>query len=130
MKTNRRSGFTLIELMVVVIIIAALAGMVLPRLIPTADEAKRKICEGEIANIGVALKLYRLEKNAYPKTVDELYPTYLEKSPRDPWDQPYQFTQPGEKNTLSFDLWSIGPNGKNEKGEGDDVKNWDSNTAK
>ena len=68
MKNRRRQGFTLIELMVVVVIIAALAGMVLPRLLPASDEAKRNISKGDIASVTVALKLYRLQNDRFPST--------------------------------------------------------------
>jgi general secretion pathway protein G len=127
-------GFTLIELMVVVIIIAALAGMVLPRLLPASDSAKRKIARGDVANITVAIKLYRLHNDRYP-TTDEgvdilLAPStskdwkepFLDRKPIDPWGRKYQYRYPGTRNTAGFDLWSMGPDGKD--GTDDDVSNW------
>ena len=119
-----RGGFTLIELMVVVIIIAALAGMVLPRVLPVSTEAKAKIAEGDIANITVALKLYHLRQDRFP-TTDEglkiLYPDYLEKKARDPWKRDYQYRSPGAHNPTGFDLWSPGADPNN---AADDVTNW------
>jgi general secretion pathway protein G len=128
-------GFTLIELMVVVIIIAALAGMVLPRVLPVSDEAKRNIAKGDLANISVALKMYRLHNDRYPSTQEGLNALmakpgsarnwqgpYLEKRALDPWKRAYQYKYPGTKNTVGFDLWSLGPD---EQDGGDDVANWE-----
>jgi len=128
------SGFTLIELMVVVIIIAALAGMVLPRVLPASDAAKRKISKGDVANITVALKLYRLYEDGYPRDLKALLQesasedwqgAYLEKDAVDPWDNEYRYQYPGTHNKGGFDLWSMGPDEKDNSGGGDDINNWD-----
>jgi general secretion pathway protein G len=130
---QNRSGFTLIELMVVVIIIAALAGMVLPQLIPASDEAKRNIAKGDIANISTALRLYRLHNDRYPTTEEGLdvltkpsnsktwRESYLEKKALDPWKRPYKYACPG-KTSRSFDIWSDGPLPED---PADDVNSWD-----
>ncbi|NQU39277.1 MAG: type II secretion system major pseudopilin GspG [Lentisphaerae bacterium] len=131
---TNRAGFTLIELMVVVIIIAALAGMVLPRVLPASNDAKAKIAVGDIANITVALKMYRLHNDRYPTTEQGLdilmqpstsstwKESYLENKPYDPWKRKYQYRNPGSHNTLGFDLWSQGPDAQ---AAGDDVGNWE-----
>jgi len=128
MRTRRSTaGFTLIELMVVVIIIAALAGMVLPRVLPASDEARSNIARGDIANIAVALKLYRLHNDAFPTTeqgLDALVPRYLEKTPRDPWKEKYRYRYgSGTRSASGFDIWSLGADGQ--EGTDDDVTNWE-----
>ncbi|MDA1045187.1 MAG: type II secretion system major pseudopilin GspG [Verrucomicrobia bacterium] len=135
MKTTQpRSGFTLIELMVVVVIIAALAGMVLPRVLPASTEAKVNISKGDMASISVAIKMFRLHNDHYPSSLIDLVKPgsvknwkgpYLDKveMPKDPWRNEYQYKVPGVHNTYGFDIWSLGPDGI----EGtDDVNNWDS----
>jgi general secretion pathway protein G len=136
MKTSRpTSGFTLIEIMVVVIIIAALAGMVLPRVLPASDDAKRKIAKADLVNITTALKLYRLHHDRYPSTEEGLNvllvppsrggwkEPYLDNKPMDPWSRKYSYKQPGAHNTSGFDRWSSGPDGLD--GTEDDVSNWE-----
>ncbi len=121
---KKKNGFTLIEVLVVVIIIAALAGMVVPKLWPVSNEAKQKIAQGDIANIGVALKLYYLKNDRFPagdQGVASLYPDYLEKPPRDPWAHDYLYRCPGVHNQGSYDIWS---QGVDPASEADDVKNW------
>lgn len=122
--SHKRVGFTLIELMVVVIIIAALAGMVLPRVLPASAEAKAKIAEGDIANITVGLKLYHLRNDRFPSSEEGLkilYPDFLERKARDPWKRDYQYRCPGAHNVTGFDLWSLGVDPNN---AADDVTNW------
>ena len=132
-------GFTLIELMIVVIIIAAIAAMVVPRLSGRSEQAKITVAQADISsNIGMALKLYELDNGNYPTTEQGLNalmakPTsspaaqnwkgpYLEKAPLDPWGNPYQYRCPGSHNTSGYDLYSPGKDAA-EGGE-DDVVNW------
>ncbi len=133
-KGSKNKGFTLIELMVVVIIIAALAGMVLPKIWPVSTEAKKKIAQGDISNITLALQLYRLNNDCYPSSQEGLSALmskpasarswsgpYLEKKAVDPWGKSYQYKFPGTRNVGGFDLWSNGPD---EQSVEDDVGNW------
>jgi len=128
-----KKGFTLIELMLVVIIIGVLVSMVMPRLVGRSEEAKRAAARADInANISVALDLYELDNGVYPDSLDDLKirPTsstkwrgpYLKKKPLDPWGNPYIYKYPGEHNS-DYDLYSYGPDGK--EGGGDDITNWE-----
>ena len=133
--STRLQGFTLIELMVVVVIIAALAGMVLPRVLPASTQAKIGISKGDMAGISVGLKLFKLDNDRFPTTEEGLNALmekpasarnwkgpYLERSAKDPWGQPYKYQQPGTHNTFSFDIWSMGPD---ETSNQDIIGNWE-----
>lgn len=130
MTCTRREGFTLIELMIVVIIIAALAAMVTPSLINRSEEAKERIVQGDLASLDTALKLYRLDTGAYPTSSQGLETLllpvgkgpYLEKKPLDPWRNPYRYKCPGVQRPTSFDVYSVGRDGK--EGTDDDIGNW------
>ena len=132
-----RSGFTLIELMLVVIIIGALTAMVMPRLAGRTEQAKVSAAQADIsANIATALKLYELDNGRFPSTEDgglqalfnkpsnasNWNGPYLEKKPVDPWGKEYQYKSPGSHRTYDYDLYSLGHDGI--EGE-DDIKNWD-----
>lgn len=131
--------FTLIEIMIVVVIIAALAAMVAPRLRGRADQAKVSIAESDIkAGIANALKLYDLDNGTFPSTSQGLTALleapstepvpanwqgpYLEIDPLDPWQRPYKYVFPGIRNPHGFDLSSLGKDGLEDTE--DDVVNW------
>jgi general secretion pathway protein G len=126
-RTKNTQGFTLIELMVVVIIIAALAGMVLPRVIPQSDIALAKVAKGEMASLSVGLKLYRLHNGQYPTDLHALEDAsgpgpYIDRAPNDPWKSAYQYSFQSENAFPPYKLWSIGPDKKD--GTSDDVSHW------
>ena len=136
---NNKKGFTLIELMLVVIIISILAAMVVPRLVGRSKEARMAAAKADIeANIATALDMYELDSGAYPTTEQGLAaliskPTmapspsnwkgpYLRKRPKDPWVNDYVYTCPGLHNKDDYDLYSYGSDGIESQ---DDIVNWD-----
>jgi general secretion pathway protein G len=134
---RRRSGFTLLELVVVIIVLGLLAGIVAPQIIGRLSEAKSTTAKTQIELLSVALDGYRLDNGSYPTTDQGLAalrerPTrapvpanwrgpYLRKAvPLDPWGRPYVYRAPGERNPSAFDLESLGRDGK-PGGEGEDA---------
>lgn len=134
-RTRRRlaAGFTLIELMVVLVIIGVLAALVVPNVLDRADDARVTAARTDINNVMQALKLYRLDNQRYPTAEQGLQaliakPTsgpapnnwrpYLEKLPNDPWGRPYQYLNPGIKGAV--DVMSFGADGQS-GGEGKDA---------
>ena len=132
-----RSAFTLVEIMLVVIIIAALSAMVIPRLVGRTDQAKSSVARSDIdAHLATALKLYELDNGNFPMTSQGLQalrskPTvspnpknwngpYIEKDPLDPWGEEYLYVSPG-KHRPDYDLSS---KGKDHNSEEDDITNW------
>jgi general secretion pathway protein G len=121
-----RQGFTLLEVMVVVVILGILAALVVPKIISRPDEARAIAARQDIASLMQALKLYRLDNLRYPSTEQGLAalvtrPTlapvppnwkpggYLERLPRDPWGHPYQYLSPGLRGEI--DVFSFGADG-------------------
>ncbi|GJL77962.1 MAG: type II secretion system protein GspG [Nitrospinaceae bacterium] len=115
-------GFTLIELMVVMVIIALLAALVAPKFFGQADKARQQDAQAQIELLGQALDLYRLENHKYPTTDEGLaaIKTYLKKKvPKDPWGNEYVYTSPGQHG--EYDLVSYGA----DKAEGGEKNNKD-----
>ena len=139
-KRNRQSGFTLIELMVVVVILGMLAAIVVPRVMDRPDEARITKVKTDIRVLESALNLYRLDNFVYPSTDQGLEALvqrprgapearnwrsggYIDRLPLDPWGNPYQYMHPGTRGV--FDLYSLGADGR-PGGEGinADIGNW------
>jgi general secretion pathway protein G len=136
-RKRQRSGFTLLELVVVIIVLGLLAGIVAPQIIGRLSEAKSTTAKTQIELLSVALDGYRLDNGSYPTSEQGLAalrerPTrapvpanwrgpYLRKAvPLDPWGRPYIYRAPGERNPGAFDLESLGRDGK-AGGEGEDA---------
>lgn len=130
-RKNRR-GFTLVELMLVVIIIGTLVAMVMPRLAGRTEQARRAAAKADIdANIASALDLYEIDNGSYPETIAALLEKpqdtttwrgpYLKKRPIDPWGREYIYKKPGAHG--DYDLYSYGKDGS--EGGDDDITSWE-----
>ena len=141
MDRKRRRGFTLVEILVVVVILGLLATLVIPRVVGRGEEAKRTAALVQIRAIEQALDLYKLDNGFYPTTEQGLEALvskpsgmpepmnyrkdgYMKKVPVDPWGRPYVYRSPGEHGET--DILSFGPDGA-EGGEEDDrdITNWE-----
>jgi general secretion pathway protein G len=137
-KKDFKKGFTLIELMLVIIIITTLAAIVFPRFVGRAQQARIAAAKADISNnLAVALDFYEMDNGFYPSTEQGLEalrekptsaPTpqnwkgpYIKKKPVDPWGNPYVYVSPGIHNE-DYDLYSLGPDGI--EGGDDDITNW------
>ncbi|BFM14398.1 GspG family T2SS major pseudopilin variant XcpT [Maricurvus nonylphenolicus] len=144
MNTKKQKGFTLIEIMVVVVILGILGALVVPNILGRTGEARATAAKSDIQSISNALDLYKLDNHSYPSTDQGLealvtqpsgYPEaknwnpdgYLKRLPQDPWGNDYQYVSPGSNG--AFDLYSLGADSR-EGGEGDaaDVTNWDADS--
>lgn len=137
MISQKRSGFTLVEIMLVVVIIGALAAMIIPRLSGRSDQAKAAVAKADIqGNIATALKLYELDNGMFPTTAQGLSALrmapstspvprnwngpYIDVDPVDPWGSPYLYASPGTHRS-DYDLSSPG---KDPASPDDDIANW------
>ena len=132
------AGFTLIELMVVLVIIGVLAALIVPNVLDRADDARVTAARTDVNNLVQALKLYKLDNQRYPTAQQGLQalkvkPTenpvppnwkpYLEKLPNDPWGRPYQYLNPGIKGEI--DVMSFGADGQpGGEGKDADIGSW------
>lgn len=133
LRDPRRRGFTLIELMVVLVIIGVLAALIVPNVLDRTDDARATAARTDVHNIMQALKLYKLDNQRFPSAEQGLealvrrpavgvVPTnwkpYLDKLPNDPWGRPYQYLNPGVRGEI--DVFSFGADGQ-PGGEGNDA---------
>ena len=138
MKNNKKqSGFTLLEIMVVIVILGVLASMVVPNLMGNKDKADRQKVVSDVIALENSLDMYKLDNGRYPSTEQGLdalitkpteepeprsYPEdgYIKRLPEDPWGNEYILTSPGERGKI--DVFSVGQDG--EEGTDDDIGNW------
>ena len=138
-RRNPHGGFTLIELMVVLVIIGVLAALVVPNVLDRADDARATAAKTDVNNLMQALKLYRLDNQRYPAAEQGLqslvakpttgpipsnWKSYVDKLPNDPWGRPYQYLNPGIKGEI--DVMSFGADGQpGGEGKNADIGSWD-----
>ena len=135
MKNKNRSsrGFTLIEIMVVLIIIAIMASFIVPSVISRPDEARATKVKNDIMALEGALDLFKLDNGRYPSNSEGLsilasgeVNTYLKRLPLDPWGSPYQFSNPGKNSNI--DIYSLGADQQiGGDGMNKDIGNWNLN---
>ena len=134
MEGNRREkerGFTLIELMLVIVILGILAGVAVTQFTGFSEQAKVAASQTDITQIKTALRLYELEMGKFPSDdegIEELtiktdeHKKLLEKMPRDPWGESYYYREESENDMDFPDIWSSGPN--KQEGDEDDITSW------
>ena len=128
-------AFTLVEMLLVVTIIGILAALVVPKIMGRSEQARITAAHADISGIKTALDAFEVDNGYYPKgnnglgdlvaaprDVKNWHGPYLDKIPSDPWGNNYIYSYPGKHNTSSYDLLSVGPDGK--EGTEDDIGNW------
>ena len=137
-RRTRAPGFTLIEIMVVLVIIGVLAALIAPNVLDRASDAKVTAARTDVNNLMQALKLYKLDNQRFPSgeqgleslvrkpsagAVPPNWKPYLDKLPNDPWGRPYQYLNPGVKGEI--DVFSLGADGQpGGEGHNADVGSW------
>ncbi len=136
---GNRNGFTLVEMILVMVILAALAAVVVPKFAGRSKQAKETQAKTQISNMELAIDSYEVDMGEFPRSGNNLQELvnspsgnntaawqgpYLKKGgiPLDPWGNAYVYVYPGKNNQGSYDLYSAGPDGK--AGTEDDITNW------
>jgi general secretion pathway protein G len=138
LQSAAQAGFTLIELMVVLVIIGVLAALIVPNVLERAEDARVTAARTDVNNLMQALKLYKLDNQRYPSSEQGLqalvtkpatrpvppnWKPYLDKLPNDPWGRPYQYLNPGVKGEV--DVMSLGADGQpGGEGKNADIGSW------
>ncbi len=139
-RIRHQGGFTLVEIMVVVVILGILAATILPQFIGTAHDAKVGMARSNIAELESAVEKFYIHMDRYPSTEEGLDALvtepadtegqwrgpYVKMLRPDPWKNPYQYRSPGQEGSPTFDPWSRGSDGADGgEGDGKDVTNWE-----
>ena len=140
LRKAKKSAFTIVEIMVVVVVIAILASIIIPQFVGTAKDAKVSAAKGTVSELESAVDRFYVHMDRYP-TADEGLKVlvdapandegkkwrgpYIKQLRNDPWGNPYQYAVPGTHHTSSYDVWSRGADGA-DGGDGDnaDIGNW------
>jgi len=135
-RTNGQSAFTLVEMLLVLVILATLAAIVVPKFSGRSEQAKVTAAQTQIANFEFVLDAFEVDNGFYPKGSDGLRdliqqpseaknwrgPYLKQEIPLDPWGNEYVYENPGKRNPNGYDLYSLGPDGRS--GNDDDITNW------
>ena len=136
-RARARAGFTLIELLLVLVILAVLAALVVPKFTNRSQQARETAARTDISNIETSLNAFEIDTGRFPASEEKLAALvtappglqgwrgpYLTRGlPKDPWTREYLYKFPGSRNPSGFDLYSMGPDGR--EGNDDDIGNWD-----
>jgi general secretion pathway protein G len=134
LRSRHSRAFTLVEMLLVLVILAVLAAIVIPKMAGRSQQAKVTAAGTQIKGFETALDMFEADTGAYPKSLDALLnepsgvqnwkgPYLKQGIPLDPWANPYSYSYPGRNNAKGYDLSSMGPDGQ--QGGDDDIVNWD-----
>lgn len=134
-RSAQRAGFTFLEIMLVVLIIGILVSIVVPNFIGKSEQARRQATNLAIRNTEVALGQFEIVYGAFPDELRDLVDPpeppaggdvtpFLDEMPKDAWQHVLQYNYPGEYGGRYYDLYSMGRNGTDDRGQGDDIPGW------
>ena len=134
LRRRKKAAFTLVEMLLVLVILATLAAIVIPKMAGRSQQAKVTAAKADISSVEMALDSFEVDNGFYPKSLNDLNDQpanapgwkgpYLKKGvPPDPWGNNYVYENPGKHGNSSYDLMSAGPDGRS--GTDDDLTSWD-----
>jgi general secretion pathway protein G len=121
-RSPNRRGFTLLEMMIVVGIIALILSVAMNGMMGAFEDARAVKAQADIQSMTTNIQRYMMKGGgAYPKDLNALVPNIMESIPKDPWGNDYKYLRPGKHNPTRYDIWSTGPSPDNAN---DDIGNW------